>query len=60
MTAARDAPGHHAPSAEDQLTITAQPTPNKQESLDIPAPFPSGALSNCAEAGAADGQTLGR
>jgi hypothetical protein len=39
MTAARDAPGHHAPSAEDQLTITSQPTPNKQESLDTPAPF---------------------
>jgi hypothetical protein len=27
------------PSAEDQLTITAQLTPNKQESLDTPAPF---------------------
>jgi len=41
------------PSAEDQLTITAQLTPNKQESLDTPAPSKRRA-SYCAKAGAAE------
>jgi hypothetical protein len=59
MTAARDAPGHHAPSAEDQLTITAQTTPNN-EGIWTPLRLANRPASDCAKAGAADGQTLGR